>query len=126
MKMEFLPTFKEVFSLMKRKLMRDGAVAVPSSTLRLENLRGIVAPISNKTQTVTLRLSGVWYDLWQELRADVPGVSEAELLRQGLALRIAMSAIDASGKLVRTSISFRDSSGNEVTQDLGEYVGIPK
>lgn len=92
--------------------------------LRLGETRGLVAPVSNKTTTVTLRLSGPWHVLWERLRASVVGVSDAELLRQGVALRMALAALDSKGQKPKAFIQFHDESGRLQTVDLEQHVGI--
>src|SRR3569623_767111 len=95
-----------------------------AAALHLGETRGLVAPVPNKTTTVTLRLSGPWYILWERLRKAVPGVSDAELLRQGVALRMAIAARDAKGAKPRAYIEFHDEKGRKITADLEEYVGF--
>ncbi len=92
--------------------------------LRVSDTQGLVAPISGKTTTVTLRLSGPWHTLWERLRASVPGVSDAEILRQGVALRMALAALDAKGQKPKAFIQFHDQAGRLRTVDLEEHVGI--
>lgn len=99
-------------------------VRVRSGALNLGEIRGLVAATPNKTTTVTLRLSGPWHVLWERLRASVPDVSDAELLRQGVALRMALAARDAKGDKPRAYIEFTDDSGERVTVDLEKHVGI--
>ncbi|MCK9345037.1 MAG: hypothetical protein M0P64_02850, partial [Candidatus Pacebacteria bacterium] len=77
-----------------------------------------------KTTTVTLRLSGPWHTLWKRLKTSVPGVSDAELLRQGVALRMALAAEDAKGEKPKAFIQYHDQAGKLQTVDLEEYVGI--
>lgn len=95
-----------------------------SGALNLGEIRGLVAATPNKTTTVTLRLSGPWHVLWERLRASVPDVSDAELLRQGVALRMAIAARDAKGEKPRAYIEFTDEQGERVTVDLEKHVGI--
>lgn len=92
--------------------------------LQLGDTRGIVGSAPNKTTSVTLRLSGPWHVLWQRLRASVPGVSDAELLRQGVALRMALAARDAKGEKPHAYIEFTDETGTRVTRDLEAHVGL--
>lgn len=92
--------------------------------IRLGEIRGLVAPVPNKTTTVTLRLSGQWHVLWERLKASVPGVSDAELLRQGVALRMALAAVDGKGKKPKATIQFHDQAGRLTSVDLEEHVGI--
>ncbi|OHC69538.1 MAG: hypothetical protein A3H93_15525 [Rhodocyclales bacterium RIFCSPLOWO2_02_FULL_63_24] len=83
-----------------------------------------MAPVPSKTTTVTLRLSGQWHVLWERLRASVPDVSDAELLRQGVALRMALAAVDGKGQRPKAFIQFHDQAGKLTTVDLEEHVGI--
>jgi hypothetical protein len=92
--------------------------------IRIGETQGLVAPIPKKTTTVTLRLSGPWHVLWKRLRTVVPGVSDAELLRQGVALRMALAALDAKGQRPKAFIQYYDQSGTLKTVDLEEHVGI--
>jgi hypothetical protein len=101
-----------------------GKEAGRGGRLKLGDTRGLVSPVPNKTTTVTLRLSGPWHVLWEGLRASVPGVSDAELLRQGVALRMALAALDSKGKKPKAFIQFHDASGKLQTVDLEEHVGI--
>lgn len=73
---------------------------------------------------MTLRLTGPWFELWERLRAAVPDVSDAELLREGVALRIALASRDSQGKKPRAVIEYHDETGKLVTADLEQYVGI--
>ena len=100
------------------------AVARGKGGLQVGQTRGLVSPVTAKTTTVTLRLSGPWHDLWERLRAAVPGVSDAELLRQGVALRMALAALDGKGKKPRATIQFHDERGAFITSDLETHVGI--
>lgn len=101
------------------KAARKGGAA-----LRIAETQGLVAPVSKKTTTVTLRLSGPWHTLWKRLQAAVPNVSDAELLRQGVALRMALAALDAKGQKPKAFIQYYDQDGALQTVDLEEYVGI--
>jgi len=92
--------------------------------IRLGETKGLVTPVPNKTTTVTLRLSGQWHVLWERLRTSLPGVSDAELLRQGVALRMALAAVDAKGEKPKAFIRFHDQVGELVEVDLEEHVGI--
>ncbi|MHB1619436.1 MAG: hypothetical protein ACYCTY_05535 [Sulfuricella sp.] len=92
--------------------------------IRLGETRGLVAPITGKTTTVTLRLSGQWHVLWERLKASVSGISDAELLRQGVALRMALAAVDSKGQKPKAFIQFHDQAGRLTTVDLEEHVGI--
>ena len=83
-----------------------------------------MTPVPNKTTTVTLRLSGQWHVLWARLKAAVPEISDAELLRQGVALRMALAALDGKGQKPKVFIQFHDQAGRLTTVDLEEHVGI--
>lgn len=114
---------------MKRRTKVSPALVIsPGSRseggIRLGETQGLVAPIPNKTTTVTLRLSGQWHVLWERLKVSVPELSDAELLRQGVALRMALAAVDARGEKPRAFIQFHDQSGQVTTVDLEEHVGI--
>lgn len=60
----------------------------------------------------------------KRLKASVPGVPDAELLRQGVALRMALAALDAKGEKPKAFIKYHDQDGKLQTVDLEEYVGI--
>lgn len=92
--------------------------------IRIGETKGLVAPIPKKTTTVTLRLSGSWHVLWKRLRTALPGVTDAEILRQGVALRMALAALDGQGQKPKAYIQFHDQSGKLQTVDLEEHVGI--
>lgn len=115
---------------MKRrtKVSNTALVISPASRgeggIRLGETQGLVAPVPNKTTTVTLRLSGQWHVLWAQLKASVPEVSDAELLRQGVALRMALAAVDSKGQKPKAFIQFYDQAGRLTTVDLEEHIGI--
>ncbi|MDP1613646.1 MAG: hypothetical protein Q8M11_21510 [Sulfuritalea sp.] len=115
---------------MKRrtKVSQAALVISPGSRseggIRLGETQGLVAAVPNKTTTVTLRLSGQWHVLWARLKASVPDVSDAELLRQGVALRMALAAVDGKGQKPKAFIQFHDQAGKLTTVDLEEHVGI--
>ena len=115
---------------MKRRSKVSQAVLVisPGSRteggIRLGETQGLVAPVPNKTTTVTLRLSGQWHVLWARLKASVSEISDAELLRQGVALRMALAALDSKGQKPKAFIQFHDQTGRLITVDLEEHVGI--
>lgn len=92
--------------------------------LRIGDTKGLASPVSPKSTTIALRLSGPWHDLWQLLREAVPGVSDSELLRQGLVLRMALAATDAHGRKPSATLQFHDDNGELKTVDLKEYVGL--
>lgn len=97
-----------------------------TAQLNLKEARGLVSPISGKSTTVALRLSGPWHELWEGLKAAVPDVSDAELLRQAVALRVALAAQDGRGKKPRATIEYHDEQGQLVSADLEDYVGIAR
>lgn len=102
-----------------RKVAEGGA-----SRLSLKHLKGIATPVSSKTENVTIRLSGAWLELWKQLRDELNDYSDSEILRQAIALRAALVAIDAKGNRPQTFIKFVDESGKTVQVDLEEHVGI--
>jgi len=112
----------------RSKVSQAGLVISPGSKseggIRLGETQGLVAPVPNKTTTVTLRLSGQWHVLWKRLKSAVPGVTDAELLRQGVALRMALAATDGKGQKPKAFIRFHDQTGKLMTVDLEEHVGI--
>ncbi|MEE3329722.1 hypothetical protein [Sinimarinibacterium flocculans] len=93
-------------------------------SLKLGQARGIVAPAPSKTTTVTLRLTGPWFELWEQLKAAVPGVGDAEIVRRGVAFYMALEGLDSKGKKPRATIQFHDENGELVTADLKTYVGL--
>jgi len=92
--------------------------------LRLQQAQGIVAPASGKTTAVTLRLSGPWHDLWEQLKEAIPGVGDAEIVRRGVALYMALEGLDGKGQKPQATIKFYDDDGMLITADLKEYVGL--
>jgi hypothetical protein len=112
----------------RSKVSQAALVITPGGSgdkgIRIGETKGLVAPIPKKTTTVTLRLSGSWHVLWKRLGAAVPGVSDAELLRQGVALRMALAALDSKGQRPKAFIQYHDQSGKLQTVDLEEHVGI--
>ena len=112
----------------RTKVSQTALLITPGSPgekgIRIGETQGLVTPIPKKTTTVTLRLSGSWHVLWQRLRATLPEISDAELLRQGVALRMALAALDAKGEKPKAYIQYHDQSGKLKTVDLEEHVGI--
>ncbi len=98
--------------------------ALDSSALSLKRLAGIAAPVSNRSENVTLRLAGVWLELWESLKQANPTLTDSELLRQALALRAALSAVDEAGNRPRALIEYVNEKGEKVVADLEEHVGI--
>jgi hypothetical protein len=92
--------------------------------LGISDLRNIVAPATNQSEVVTIRLSGAWYTIWQQLKQELPGITDAEILRQAVALRAALVAVDSKGEKPVASIAFHDETGKLVTKSLEEHVGI--
>ena len=92
--------------------------------LSLKNLRGIVSPVSSKTENVTIRLSGAWLELWHQVRGELVDLSDSEILRQAIALRAALVALDGAGNRPTAMIRFTDDNGQGVTVDLESHVGI--
>lgn len=90
----------------------------------ITDLRNIAAPTSGQSEVVTLRLSGTWHTIWQQLKRELPDISDSEILRQAVALRIALVAVDSKGQKPDATISFHDEFGKKVTVNLEEHVGI--
>jgi hypothetical protein len=112
----------------QRRTKHVKAIAHPDSEngakLGLSELRNIVAPAPNQSEVVTIRLSGAWYTIWQQLKRELPGITDAEILRQAVALRAALVAVDSNGEKPVASITFHDETGKLVTKSLEEHVGI--
>ncbi len=106
-------------------LARDKKTA-EHQALGTSDLRNIAAPVSAQSEVVTLRLSGAWYTIWTQLKAELPGISDAEILRQSVALRIAVLAKDSKGLKPDVKISYHDQGGRLITTDLEEHIGIKK
>lgn len=70
----------------------------------------LVASSPNKTTTVTLRLTGPWYQLWEQLKQAVPNVGDAEIVRRGVALYMALEGLDSKGRKPHATIDHRDAS----------------
>ena len=98
--------------------------ALGSSALSLKRLAGIAAPVSNRSENVTLRLAVQWLELWESLKQANPTLTDSELLRQALALRAALSAVDDTGNRPRALIEYVNEKGEKVVADLEEHVGI--
>jgi hypothetical protein len=98
--------------------------ALGSNSFSLKRLAGIAAPVSNRSENVTLRLAGVWLELWESLKQSNPDLTDSELLRQALALRAALSAVDEEGNRPRALIEYVNEKGEKVVADLEVHVGI--
>lgn len=94
------------------------------SRLSLQSLKGIATPVNSKTENITIRLSGAWLQLWKQVKDELPDLSDSEILRQAIALRAALVAVDTEGNKARASIEFIDEQGNTVCVDLEQHVGI--
>jgi hypothetical protein len=92
--------------------------------LTLRGVRGIASPLSTKSASVTIRLAGAWLEIWELLKEGSPSLSDSDLLRQALALLAAINAEDSKGKKPQALIRFHDETGELVTVDLEEHVGI--
>lgn len=95
-----------------------------TGALSLRRLAGIAAPVSNRSEHLTLRLAGQWLELWESLKQVHPDLSDSELLRQALALRAALSAVDDTGNRPRALIEYVNEKGEKVVADLEEHVGL--
>lgn len=102
-----------------RKVAEGGA-----SRLSLKHLKGIATPVSSKTENVTIRLSGAWLELWKQLQEELNDLSDSEIMRQAIALRAALVAVDTAGNRPKTFIKFVDQSGKTIQVDLEAHVGI--
>lgn len=80
--------------------------------------------MSNRSEHLTLRLAGQWLELWELLKQSHPGLSDSELLRQALALRAALSAVDDTGNRPRALIEYVNENGETIVADLEEHVGL--
>jgi hypothetical protein len=98
--------------------------ALGRNSFSLKRLAGIAAPVSNRSENVTLRLAGVWLELWESLKHANPDLTDSELLRQALALRAALSAVDEEGNRPRALIEYVNEKGEKVVADLEVHVGI--
>jgi len=95
-----------------------------TGALSLRRLAGIATPVSNRSEHLTLRLAGQWLELWELLKQAHPGLSDSELLRQALALRAALSAVDDAGNRPRALIEYVNENGETIVADLEEHVGL--
>ena len=98
--------------------------ATPRALLKQTTVQGIAAPASARSEHLTLRLSNQWLELWELLKGAHPELNDSELLRQAIALRAALAAVDSKGKRPRSFIEYHDEKGKLVTVDLEEHVGI--
>jgi hypothetical protein len=80
--------------------------------------------VPSERRSITLRLSGTWAQLWNQLRKAVPGVAEAELLRQGVVLRAALAARDSRGNKPTLWLEYTDESGRLVRADVEQLLGL--
>ena len=100
--------------------------AQEKQALDTSDLRNIAAPVSAQSEVVTLRLSGAWLKVWNQLKVELPEISDAEILRQSIALRIAVMAKDSKGLKPTVKITYHDQTGTLTTTDLEEHIGIKK
>ncbi len=80
--------------------------------------------MSNRSEHLTLRLAGQWLEVWESLKQVHPDLSDSDLLRQALALRAALSAVDDTGNRPRALIEYVNEKGEKIMADLEEHVGL--
>ncbi len=95
-----------------------------TGALSLRRLAGIATPVSNRSEHLTLRLAGQWLEVWESLKQVHPDLSDSDLLRQALALRAALSAVDDTGNRPRALIEYVNEKGEKIVADLEEHVGL--
>ena len=92
--------------------------------MHIRDLEGIAKPMDDKTETVTVRFTGAWLQVWKGVQSELMGVSPSEIIRQAVALRAALLARDGSGEKVKAMLTYIDDAGRERTVDLEQHVGI--
>jgi hypothetical protein len=117
---------KDLTNKVKSKLI-DSATSsarVKAAPIQLRDLKGMARPVSSKNINLTIRLSGDWLDLWRSLQGELSDFSDSEIVRQALAMRAALVAVDAQGNPPTAYISYVGDNGEKVTEDLEEHVGL--
>lgn len=113
-------------SAVRRSKLNQSAPAIEAGQrLSVESLKGIVLPVSTKTENITVRLSGSWLEVWHDMKAELPGLSDSEIIRQALALRAALLARNPDGSKVQADIRYINRQGQACQVDLEDHVGIP-
>ena len=92
--------------------------------LSLKSLQGVARPTSSKSENVTIRLSGTWLEIWHQLRDELSPMTDSDILRQAIALRAALLAVDTKGNRPISTIEYVDDTGKKRRAGLEEYVGI--
>lgn len=77
-----------------------------------------------KSETITLKLSGHWLELWTRLKNSEPNFSSSEIFRQAVAVRASMSAVDSDGKRPEVLFRYKNEDGEVVTRDWMEHLGL--
>lgn len=96
----------------------------PSGNVPLEALRGLAQPVESQTETVTVRFTGQFLTIWQSLKAQHPGVSPSELVRQAIIVRLALDMKDDAGNLVPYMAEVT-LHGKQERINLAQFLGIP-
>jgi hypothetical protein len=78
--------------------------------------------VESEVRTITLK--GNWLKLWIAFTNSQPNESESELVRQALAIRAAMGAVDREGNLPEVLIRYKNEEGEVVTEDLLTHIGM--
>ena len=117
---------KDLTNKVKNKLALSAASAVrpKPAPIQLRDLKGMARPVSSKNINLTIRLSGDWLDLWRSLQGELFEFSDSEIVRQALAMRAALVAVDSQGNPPTAYISYVGENGEKVTEDLEEHVGL--
>ena len=110
--------------LTKLKSLSVGAGQGAEGPLNIRDLEGLARPMDDKTETVTVRFAGAWLRVWKGVQAELPGMSPSEIIRQAVALRAALLALDAQGNKVSAELRFVDDTGNVRVVDLERHIGI--
>ena len=74
--------------------------------------------------TKWIQYADPWHELWNQVQTELTGLSDSEILRQAIALRAALVAVDADDKRPIALITFVDNNGETTTVDLEAHVGI--
>lgn len=108
----------------EKKVATGFAKNTDMARLRSSDVRGVAIATSVESENVTLRLAGHWLKLWNLLKSTEHKLSPSEILRQAIALRAAICAVDSDGNRPQAFIRYKNEAGEFVTEDLEEHIGM--